>query len=101
MVKKEIKIKIVISHRTRGELEKTKTELQKTRAGLTKTVDNLSKKLNGIFGFLKKNPAILTQNKFSINLATEKELAETKIRVANVSTEIKSTPNTTNLLNQF
>ena len=33
---------------------------------------------------------ILMQNTFSINLATAKELAETKIRAANLSTEFKS-----------
>jgi hypothetical protein len=63
--------------------------LEKTRADFTITVDDLSAKLNGKFFVLKlnKNSNVKT---FSINLATEKELAKTKITTGNLSTELKS-----------
>jgi hypothetical protein len=61
----------------------------RTRADFLITVDGLSAKFNGIFLNLKldKNRNAKT---FSINLANEKEVAETKITTGNLSAELKS-----------
>ena len=64
----------------------------KTSADFITTVDDLSAKLNGIFFVTLKNQInIRMQNLFNkLNLATEKELAKTKITTGNLSTELKS-----------
>jgi hypothetical protein len=61
----------------------------KTRADFIKTVDGLSAKLNGIYFYIGKLDKNLNAKTFSINLATEKELAETKITAGKISTEHK------------
>jgi hypothetical protein len=62
----------------------------KTRADFLITVDGLSAKLNGIYSYIGKLDKNSNANIFSINLATETELAETKITAGNLSAELKS-----------
>ncbi len=62
----------------------------KTRADFLMTVDGLSAKLNGIYSYIWKLDKDSNAKIFSINLATETELAETKIAAGNLSAELKS-----------
>jgi hypothetical protein len=64
--------------------------LAKTRADFLITVDGLSAKLNGIYSYIGKLDKNSNANIFSINLATETELAETKIMAGKLSAELKS-----------
>ncbi len=69
-------------------MEKTKIDLEKTKAN----VIVLSTKLNSILFRCYSKNLIQSESKnlFLINLATEKELTEIKIRAGNLSIEIKS-----------
>ncbi len=62
----------------------------KTRADFLITVDDLSAKLNGIYSYIGKLDKDSNAKIFSLNLATEKELAETKITAGKLSAELKS-----------
>jgi hypothetical protein len=67
-------------------LEKTKINLEETRTN----VKNLSTQLNG--NFIVKLKEEIKSKYIFINLATKKELAETKITAGNFSTELKGKP---------